>query len=191
MLGIDCSYVLSPWTAEHVGTTASASASESVALDDAPLLFFERSPDFLTSSFALGAEMLVFFLVPAALEVSPFASAVEVFVFCASSPASFAFSFISEVEPSVFCALSFDLRAVFFAVEDEPLVFCVCSAALVTSFFALHGRHSLISSSTILGFQGAAFMMTRSTCLRQNLKGHTRVSRALNFLTIFLLLLMQ
>ena len=203
---------------EHVGIVAFGSGS--VALDDAPLLFLQSPGFLLTSSFALGAELIVFCVRSVAFVVSPFAFAVELFVFCVRSAADvLASPFILEVEPSVlcvlsldldvepsvfcvlsldldveppvFCALSSDLQATSFAVEDEPFVFCVRSAAMLASFFSLHGMHSLISSSTVLGFQGAAFIITRSTGFRQNGKGHTRVSPPLGILTVFLLLSIQ
>ena len=196
---------MSPWTAEHVGTVAFGSGS--VALDGAPLSFFPRSPGFLlTPSFALGAELFVFCARAVALVFSPFAFAVGVFVFCVRSAADVLVSpFILEVEPSLFCVLSLDLevepslfcvlspdlQGTTFAVEVEPFVFCVRSAALLAFSYALQDTHSLISSSTVLGFQGAAFMMTRSTGFRQNGKGHRRVSPPFSLLTIFLLLSMQ
>ena len=181
----NCFYV-SPWTAEHVGIGVSGLIS--VALDDVPVLFFERLPDLLSSSFALGAEVFVFCArSAAALEVSPLSFVVGACVFCVPSADLLTSAFVLEVELSGFCMLSPDLQAASFALEDEPLVFCFCSVALMASFFTLQGRHSLIFASTVLGFQGAAFMMTRSTCLRQKGKGHTRISLPLDVLTIFLL----
>ena len=94
-----------------------------------------------------------------------------------------------EVEPLLFCLLFAVLQTFSFFLKVEPLFFL--SSALRASSFALQITHSLISFSTTLGGQGAAFMITRSTRFRQNGKGHSRVSLFFSFLTILLMLSMQ
>ena len=122
-------------------------------------------------------------------EAEPVAFELEPLPFCLLSAALPASSFVLEGEPLSLCLRSPSLPDSSFFLEVWPLF--LLSSALRASFFALQITHSLISFSTVLGGQGATFMITRSMRFRQNGKGHSRVSLPFSFLTILLMLLMQ